>query len=192
MKFQTAHRLLHDMKLVPLLRREFWGVVLDVGAKHSPYREHMGCASLTTLDIDDSWKPDIIADLHNFKSRKKFDTVTAFQVLEHLHNPDIALQRVRAVLKPRGVFVASVPFLFQKHAVDDFTRWTGAGLKVLFLRAGFETVIIFPYGNVVSVVWNFVNFHNYFGVLNYPIAWLTKGLPSRWLNDGFIVVAVKR
>jgi methionine biosynthesis protein MetW len=45
-----------------------------------------------------------------------FDLVTATEVLEHLYNPDNALEEVRRVLKPHGYFLVSTPNLSAWHS----------------------------------------------------------------------------
>ena len=40
---------------------------------------------------------------------KKYDIITCFEVLEHLNNPGLCLERVALHLKEDGVFVMSVP-----------------------------------------------------------------------------------
>lgn len=52
---------------------------------------------------------DFLADAHSlpFKS-SSFDCVFSYAVLEHLHNPFIAFDEVRRVLKPGGWFIGTV------------------------------------------------------------------------------------
>ena len=38
-----------------------------------------------------------------------FDTITAFQVIEHLDNPWNAIREIRRILKPKGHFIFSIP-----------------------------------------------------------------------------------
>jgi len=49
-------------------------------------------------------------DIQNIKiEENSFDNVISFETLEHLHEPDKALQEIRRVLKNDGLFVGSVP-----------------------------------------------------------------------------------
>ena len=52
---------------------------------------------------------DLLADAHSipFKTAT-FDCVLAYAVLEHLHNPFIAIREIERVLKPGGIFVGTV------------------------------------------------------------------------------------
>jgi len=44
-----------------------------------------------------------------------FDAVTAFEIIEHLFDPDHFLEEVYRVLKPEGIFVLSTPNLASIH-----------------------------------------------------------------------------
>lgn len=52
---------------------------------------------------------DFLADAHSLPLRdSSFDCVFSYAVLEHLHNPFLAVQEVRRVLKPGGWFIGTV------------------------------------------------------------------------------------
>lgn len=105
------------------------------------------------------------------------DTVFAFHVLEHLHDPLTVLDDLKALLKPGGTLVVEVP-----HACDfllsgldcesfkQFTLWsqhlvlhTRESLRRLMNAAGFEDLFIE-------------------GVQRYPLSnhlqWLSRGQPG--------------
>lgn len=44
-----------------------------------------------------------------------FDVVFAFEVLEHFANPQHAIEEIRRVLKPGGIFISSIPAVFTYH-----------------------------------------------------------------------------
>lgn len=88
-----------------------------------------------------------------------FDTVVSEDVIEHLFFPEKTLKEIYRVLKPRGVFIGSVPnhfnwyhrfcfllakpeksFLFRnaKHISDNF--WTKKGLIHLLKSSGFKVI----------------------------------------------------
>ena len=101
------------------LRRHFarlkTGHVLDVGAKGAPYLRQIPHAHYLRLDITETTNPDICCDIHSFEwESDSFDTVIAIEILEHLYDPQRAIDRVLHVLKPGGVCIASTRFLSRK------------------------------------------------------------------------------
>ncbi len=64
-----------------------------------------------------------------------FDIVFAFEVMEHLSNPQFALDEVRRVLKPGGKFIASTPSVYTHH-------WPRLFYPGLFLREGFRAFLL--------------------------------------------------
>jgi len=80
--------------------------------------------------------------------REKFDVVTMFEVLEHLEDPVGTIRDIKAILKPRGILVISVPNRDRKSFERDkwdifdyppnhFTRWSGEALRRFLEREGF-------------------------------------------------------
>jgi SAM-dependent methyltransferase len=54
-----------------------------------------------------------------------FDTVTMWDVLEHLHDPAASLREVHRILKPDGILVARVPNLDSRDAQLFGRYWAG-------------------------------------------------------------------
>jgi len=102
-------------------------------------------------------------------------SVLCLSVLEHVTDPQSAVQQIHRILKPGGVAIVSVPFFISYHGksqlsgptmkpaektfyVDsghdsygDFWRFTHEGLYNLFAVAGFSDVDIYPVdGPVIS------------------------------------------
>lgn len=72
-----------------------------------------------------------------------FDLVGAFEVLEHLKKPEVAIREVAKTLKPRGLFILSVPMnpkywsswdVFAGHV----QRFEPAQLNTLLRKEGFH------------------------------------------------------
>ncbi len=79
---------------------------------------------------------------------RRFDLIIADQVFEHLRRPYRAAQNVRAMLRPGGTFLVSVPFLVRVHrSPSDCTRWTEEGLRWFLVEAGF------PESGIVTDSW---------------------------------------
>jgi len=85
--------------------------VLDLGCGPKDQAVPAGYLKYRYVGIDyDNPAADILADAHAipFKSGT-FDCVFSYAVLEHLHNPFIAIEEIKRILKPGGYSAA--PFL---------------------------------------------------------------------------------
>lgn len=50
-----------------------------------------------------------VSTIESFRSRIRYDVVTAFDVLEHLEDPEQAIEKIRRLLSNDGVFMCVVP-----------------------------------------------------------------------------------
>lgn len=112
------------------------GTVLDIGSanrwlasKLHPEAHYIALDYPATATAMYGCRPDIFADAHHLPiADNSVDAVACFEVMEHLSDPDRALSEIRRVLKPGGMAVLSMPFLYPIHdAPYDFQRWTGHG-----------------------------------------------------------------
>ncbi len=109
-------------------------VVLDIGsggadqAKYYPNR--------VTLDIDPARGPEIVGDAQNMPfENESYTTILCTEVLEHIPDPQKAVDEMCRVLKPGGVLILTTRFIFPVHdAPGDFWRLTPYGLKHLFSK----------------------------------------------------------
>ena len=83
-----------------LLHRFPDAVGLDIDAGHIAELERMGYRNLT------------IANAETFDLGRRFDTILAGELIEHLSNPGAFLARCHAHLKPGGRVILSTPFPF--------------------------------------------------------------------------------
>ncbi len=168
------------------------GKVLDVGSKNSPYLDKIPHLSYLRLDISSQSKPDIVCDLHKIKWKNSdFDTVIATEVLEHLYDPQKAVNEIFRVLKPGGVAILSTRFIYKYHPdPHDYFRYTKDSLEYLFKK--FSKVNIYPHGNRIQVIWQLLSssglgfFLDFFNPLIAKINFRDEYFPL-----GFIVVAKK-
>ena len=75
--------------------------------------------------------------------RNRFDAVVAKDVLEHLDRPWDTVREMRAVLRPGGLALASVPMARPRVVWNDYTHrrgFTAAAIRLLFQDAGFEVM----------------------------------------------------
>lgn len=132
----------------------FSGKVLDVGCGKMPYKKYILENSKVTeyigLDIDDALvydkkiKPDYTWDGIKMPfENNTFETAIGTEVLEHCPNPEIILKEIYRVLKPGGVFLFTVPFLWNLHEVPhDEYRYTPFSLERHLKNSGFRDITI--------------------------------------------------
>lgn len=97
-----------------------------------------------------------LVELHNCMSfelpgNDRFDTLCAFEVLEHIEDDAAALQEWKAKLKPGGTLILSVPAWADRFAAADqiaghFRRYDPEHLRARLIEAGFTDVHVEAYG----------------------------------------------
>lgn len=121
--------------------------IVDVGGgrplqkRLAGHRELLAGKEYITVDIDPSTKPDVVGDAHALPFEDgSVDAILHNSVLEHLHSPWIAAQEFYRVLRPGGLMLALVPFVYPYHAkkghYGDYWRFTADGLRQLFSDFG--------------------------------------------------------
>ena len=127
----------------------FHGTILDVGCGEMPYRDLLlEAPSRATryigLDIPGNTysrcKPDVRWNGAVIPLRDaSVESALATQVLEHCPEPLRTLSEIHRVLKPGGVLLITVPFLWPIHdpPYDEY-RYTPFSLERLLCEAGFE------------------------------------------------------
>ncbi|PCI74052.1 hypothetical protein COB28_02705 [Candidatus Dependentiae bacterium] len=121
----TLHNGLSDVKLKYLNRFVKESAILDLGAGNCQYSEWIKLmlpkADITAVDHTNSDSPKDVS-FHCLDIEKKlpfddssFETIIAFDILEHINSVDILLDELFRVLKPGGIILGSVP-----HDEDHF------------------------------------------------------------------------
>ena len=85
--------------------------------------------------------------LEQYESKKRFDCVFAFEVLEHLTNPLADLNKIYKLLDTNGTLVATSPFPFLKNILADETHLFvlhPENWKRLLHLAQFKEVFLYP------------------------------------------------
>jgi SAM-dependent methyltransferase len=146
--------------LASLVSRYVSGTTLDLGAGQLAWRELLQgyASSYTSTDlIAEHASLDVLANAAQglpFQDRS-FNAVFCCSVLEHMRAPWLALPEVHRVLKPGGMVIVSVPFMFYLHgAPQDYYRFTGQGLKVLAELADLDVVHLQPSGGLAHLLLN--------------------------------------
>ncbi len=110
-----------------------------------------------------------IAAVHNCMSfelpgDQRFDTVCAFEVLEHIEDDEAALAEWRDKLAPGGLLFLSVPawqhrFAAADHIAGHFRRYDPDHLRARLAQAGFVDIHVeafgFPAGHLLEAFRNF-------------------------------------
>ena len=191
----TAHKLVLDLTVRSSLR-DLRGRTLVVGAGLEDYSALIPSThELITTDIFRSPQTNTVADAHNLPfNDNSFDSYVAIEVLEHLQSPIKAATEIHRVLKPGGVAILSVPFLFRVHGdPNDFQRLTRSGLQVLF--EDFTDAEIAEFGNRLHVISDLITTAS---KLLIPLRLLNHVFRLNWLNNpstdapsGYLVILRK-
>lgn len=136
------------------------GRLADLGCGTRPLRPLYEPLATSTIAIDWPTSPhevqlDLFADLcAGIPLRTAMaDTLLASDVLEHLPFPHAFLDECHRVLRPGGVLIGNVPFLYWLHEEPhDYFRYTEHGLRHLTSVAGFSRIDIFVLGGGLDVV----------------------------------------
>jgi SAM-dependent methyltransferase len=107
------------------------GRTLDVGAQNGPYAAFF--PNRIALDIRPGKGVRVLGDVQAMGlADSTFDMVLCTEVLEHVPEPQRALDEMFRVLRPRGTLLLTTRFLFPIHdAPHDYFRFTKYGLRHL-------------------------------------------------------------
>ena len=171
---------IHDGVLKQFGRRYLKGRLVDIGCGTKPYAsllrpfvtEHVGVDHESSLHCTSA--VDVFGTAYAIPaSDASFDCAVCTAVLEHLEEPELALRECNRVLRPGGVAIYSVPFIWHLHEEPrDFFRFSKYGLSYLFEKAGFEVLEI----KALSGFW--VTFGQLF---IYNLYRLNRG-PLKWFH----------
>lgn len=146
------------------------GRLLDIGCGSQPFRPLFEAQSVRYEGIDferyhrnrsaDQHPPD-----HYFAedylrcgrlpqfSAGSYDLVTAFQVLEHHHDPDAFFEEAARILAPDGCLLVTTPFMYEVHLEpNDFFRFTEFQMEKFLRRHGFRLVQQIKRGNAFTTL----------------------------------------
>ena len=171
---------IHDRALAQAASVNLRGRLIDIGCGTKVYRnllapyvdEHVGLDHEETLH--DKSNIDIFGSAYKIPvADESFDSAVCTAVLEHLEEPEQAPRECYRILKPGGVAIYSVPFIWHLHEEPrDSYRYSKYGLEYLFGKVGFEILNI----QALSGFWVT------FGLLFvYNLYRLNRG-PLRWFR----------
>jgi SAM-dependent methyltransferase len=132
--------------------------VLDIGGFKGKRRGRFGigdfAVDVTVANIATSARPDILCDACEVpRPDGGFDVVILAEVLEHLPDAGAALGEAGRLLRPGGVLLATVPFMFRVHADPiDVARYAPDWWMANLVAAGFDEGTIERQGSLFSVM----------------------------------------
>lgn len=111
------------------------GQLLDVGCGQKPYTAFLQ-HSVKHLGIDIAPGPgvDLVMDGQSIPlPDASVDAVLCTQVMEHVRHPELVRAEMVRCLKPGGLLIVTVPFIYNEHGVpSDFWRFSQYGIAHLF------------------------------------------------------------
>lgn len=124
------------------------GKILDFGCGTGPYRALLTAATdYIGLEYDSpenraNKRADIYYDGQTIPlDDVSLDGVLSTQTLEHVPNPKRIVDEWARVLRPGGLLLLTVPFMWPEHEMPyDFQRYTTNGLRAMLEKSGFEII----------------------------------------------------
>jgi len=135
--------------------QRFNGEVVDIGCGFMPYKslilsDSSNASNYIGLDLADNiyQKPDLEWDGKTIPlNDSSVDTAIATEVLEHCPDPDNILKEVYRILKVKGGFFFTVPFVYPLYCIpNDEYRYTPFSIERHLRKSGFEDISISPIG----------------------------------------------
>ena len=159
---------------------------LNVGSKASRLIE-----GIINMDIDTYQNVTVVGDAHALPFiNDSIDCVFIMQVIEHLHNPILAVKEIFRALKNGGYVFALVPFLEGYHTYpQDYQRFCQTGVEELFsefekvelcVAAGPGSTLSWIIREFIAVLFPFSNNRYVYSIIREIIGWLT--FPFKYLD----------
>lgn len=141
------------------------GRVLDVGCGQKPYQSLFRVDEYVGMDIEQNGHDhkdeniDVFYDGKTFPFESAtFDSVISNATLEHVFNPDEHLAEIHRILKPGGIFLITVPFMWDEHEQPyDYGRYSSFGLRHLLEQNGFEIIEQRKSGTGIRAIFQMIN-----------------------------------
>lgn len=140
------------------------GKLLDIGCGTKPYRNICQVNEYIGLEIDDEGNrnhshADVFYDGKTIPfDDNTFDSILPNQVFEHVFNPNDFLKEINRVTKTGGVFLMTVPFVWDEHEQPyDYARYSSFGLKHILSENGFEIIEQRKSNNGLEVIFQLLN-----------------------------------
>jgi SAM-dependent methyltransferase len=164
--FYFARKGLYQSVSVLILNLK--GKLLDVGCGTKPYEGMCNVDKYIGLEIDDEVNrnhsfADVFYDGSTIPFKdKEFDSILSNQVFEHVFNPHVFLREINRVTKMDGLFLITVPFVWDEHEQPyDYARYSSFGLRHVLAENGFDIMEHRKSNNGVEVIFQLINDYIY-------------------------------
>lgn len=146
------------------------GKLLDFGCGAKAYRELFQVDDYVGLDVEQEGHSHETEDVDVYYDGKiipfddqSFDSCFSSEVFEHVFELELSIREIHRVLKPGGLGLFVVPFVWDEHEVPyDFGRYSSFGLIYLLEKCDFEIVHNRKDAHFVEVIcqlWNLYLFN---------------------------------
>lgn len=141
--------------------KNFYDTILDYGCGNAPYENLFKCDNYIKADVvqNKSNSVNILLDANNVEfldiANDSVDIILCMDVLEHSGNADFILSEFYRILKPKGVVLISLPFMYREHEMpNDLFRYTSTCIRNLAINSSFQIVDIKKIGSFHYVIFS--------------------------------------
>lgn len=131
-----------------LAQKKFKGTLLDFGGgDKAKYRDILNCESYESVNIDRAIAPTWITEVGEKLPcpRDHYDHVISLNTIEHIYDAQGVIRDIFDVLKKKGEFTCTIPFLYPVHGhPDDYFRPTASWWHQTLRQTGFSEIRIMP------------------------------------------------
>ena len=146
--------LLRTLQILECLNITLYGISLEFGAtniKNKTFSNFVtGKSKFHYTNIENNKKINIFYSDLTKKLKiptKKYNNVLLFNVLEHLPEYKLVFSEIYRILKKKGNFIGSVPFIYQIHgAPKDYFRFSKQFFELNLKKYGFKKIKVKPLG----------------------------------------------
>ena len=138
-----------------ILKKKKINTCLDIGSstlvfrtKIQPHIEQnifkkLSKSRVKVVHMDQKKSPgvDLVLDINNLETiNNKYDLIILANVLEHVINPSIVLEKVNKIISPRGLLIITVPhkYVYHPDPIDTFFRPNISEMR--FLLKDYEVI----------------------------------------------------
>jgi len=132
--------------------------ILDLGCGNGPYWHLNPSLNWVGVDVIETPRTSVVVKTGESLPFEKdtFDFVLCTQVLEHIDDNQFMIDQIERVMKPGGLLLVNVPFLYPLHGLPwDYHRITPERLGVILQNFHIDKILTCGgIGSSISTLWN--------------------------------------